>query len=149
MEEKPPASVAARLGGQTMTEPGPITWALDLLQAHGIPPLAEGEDERRLLGELLSLGWEVSWTEAPLPRPADETPYQRCLRNVEHAPPANHALLRQQCERLKTPDDTDQYEVRGKAKWLPVGIVRWEVTGESLAEAAMFGLAMALDLQKG
>lgn len=24
-----------------MTEPSPITWALDLLQAHGIPPLAE------------------------------------------------------------------------------------------------------------
>lgn len=25
----------------SMTEPGPITWALDLLQAHHIPPLAE------------------------------------------------------------------------------------------------------------
>ena len=87
--------------------PGPITWALDLLQAHGIPPLAEGEDERRLLGELVSLGWDVSWTEGP------------------------------------------PYEVRGKTAWLPVGMVRWEVTGETLQEAAMFGLAMALDLQKG
>lgn len=90
-----------------MTEPGPITWALDLLAAHRIPPLAEGEDERRLLGELLSLGWEVSWTEAP------------------------------------------PYEVRGKTAWLPVGEVRFVVQGESLAEAAMFGLAMALDLQGG
>lgn len=89
------------------TEPGPITWALDLLAAHRIPPLAEGEDERRLLGELLSLGWEVSWTEAP------------------------------------------PYEVRGKTAWLPVGEVRFVVQGESLAEAAMFGLAMALDLQGG
>lgn len=90
-----------------MTEPGPITWALDLLQAHNIPPLAEGEDERRLLGELLSLGWEVSWTEAP------------------------------------------PYEVRGKTAWLPVGEVRFVVQGERLAEAAMFGLAMALDVQGG
>jgi len=91
----------------SMTEPGPITWALDLLQAHHIPPLAEGEDERRFIGELVSLGWEVSWTEA--------------------AP----------------------YEVRGKTAWLPVGEVRFVVQGESLAEAAMFGLAMALDLQGG
>lgn len=90
-----------------MSEPGPITWALDLLQAHGIRPLADGEDERRLLGELLSLGWDVSWTEAP------------------------------------------PYEVTGKAKWLPVGEVRFRVQGESLQEAAMFGLAMALELQKG
>ena len=48
-----------------MSEPCPITWALDLLGAHGIPPLSEGEDEHRLFGELVSLGWDVSWTEAP------------------------------------------------------------------------------------
>ena len=36
----------------TSDTPGPITWALDLLQAHGIPPLAEGEDERRCIGQL-------------------------------------------------------------------------------------------------
>ena len=85
--------------------PGPITWALDLLGAHGIPLLGEGEG--RLLGELLSLGWDVSWTEAP------------------------------------------PYEVRGKAAWLPVGEVRFVVQGESLAEAALFGLALALDVQGG
>ena len=44
-----------------MTEtPGPITWALDLLEAYSILPLAEGEDERRLLRELLLLPWMVS-----------------------------------------------------------------------------------------
>ena len=98
----------SRLGeAMAVTESGPITWALDLLQVHGIPPLAEGEDERRLLGELVSLGWDVSWNEAP------------------------------------------PYKVRGRTTWLPVGEVRFVVQGESLQEAAMFGLAMALDLQKG
>lgn len=102
-----------------MTEPGPITWALDLLQAHGIPPLAEGEDERRLLGELVSLGWDVSWDE-----------------DWEWGPALQGRRVR-------------QYEVRGRTTWLPVGEVRFVVQGESLQEAAMFGLAMALDLQKG
>lgn len=101
-----------------MTEPGPITWALDLLQAHNIPPLAEGEDERRLLGELVSLGWDVSWD--------DDFDWEQW----ETAP-------------------VRVYEVRGRAKWLPVGEVRFVVQGESLQEAAMFGLAMALDLQGG
>jgi len=101
-----------------MTEPGPITWALDLLQTHGIPPLAEGEDERRLLGELLSLGWEVSWT--------DDFDWEQW----------ETAIVR-------------RYEVRGSTKWLPVGELRFVVQGESLAEAAMFGLAMALDVQGG
>lgn len=101
-----------------MTEPGPITWALDLLQAHGIAPLAEGEDERRLLGELVSLGWDVSWD--------DDFDWEQW----ETAP-------------------VRKYEVRCSTRWLPVGEVRLIVSGESLAEAAMFGLAMALDLQKG
>jgi len=102
-----------------MSEPGPITWALDLLQAHNIPPLAEGEDERRLLGELVSLGWDVSWDE-----------------DWEWVPELQGARVR-------------EYEVRGRAKWLPVGEVRFTVKGETLAEAAMFGLAMALDVQGG
>lgn len=44
-----------------MTEtPGPITWALDLLEADSTLPLAEEEDARRLLRELLRLPWMVS-----------------------------------------------------------------------------------------
>lgn len=125
---------------------GPITWALDLLQAHGIPPLAESEDERRLLGELLSLGWEVSWTEEPLPQPTG-TWYQRCLRSAEADDTPNRQWHLEQCERLKSSEDRARYEVTGKTKWLPVGELRFVVQGESLAEAAMFGLAMALDVQ--
>lgn len=85
--------------------PAPIPWALDILAAHNIPPLREDEDERRLIGELIALGWDPSWTERP------------------------------------------PYEVRGKVAWLPVGVVRFDVTGETLAEAALLGLAVALDLQ--
>ena len=131
-----------------MTEPGPITWALDLLQAHDIPPLAEGEDERRLLGELVSLGWDVSWSEEPLPGPVN-TPYQRCLRSAAFDPTPNRDWRIAQCEQLKTSEDRPHYEVTGKTAWLPVGEVRFRVQGETLQEAAMFGLAMALDLQKG
>lgn len=83
----------------------PAAWAHDVLGAYTILPLADGEDERRLLGELLMLPWIVSWSEEP------------------------------------------PYEVRGKMAWLPVGEVQFVVRGQTLAEAAMFGLAMALQLQ--
>lgn len=96
-----------RCGRQSsVTDPGPITWALDLLAAHNIPALGEDEDPHRLLGELLSLGWDVSFRDAP------------------------------------------PYEVRGQVAWLPVGQVRFVVTGETFAEAVLFALAMALDLQE-
>lgn len=134
-------------GRHTVTEPGPITWALDLLQAHNMPPLAEGEDERRLLGELVSLGWEVSWTEDPVSPPTN-TWYQRCLKSAAADETPNRQWHLEQCEQLKSAEDRDRYEVTGKTKWLPVGEVRFVVQGESLQEAALFGLAMALDLQR-
>ncbi len=126
----------------------PIAWALDLLAAHNVPPLGEGEDPHRLFGELLSLGWDVTWTEQPVPRPEGQTKYQRCLSLIDHAPEANHAVMRENCLRLKGKHDEDRYVVTGVAKWLPVGTVRFVVEGRDLTEAVTFALAMALDLQK-